>query len=71
MIEGNSIFEHLDGVCACELLPDALRAIDGELDKSSFDPDGLLTLIGYTIDNTTNRRGRYSRSIMESTNSTM
>ncbi|HEY5857494.1 MAG TPA: hypothetical protein VIW24_26570 [Aldersonia sp.] len=56
MIEGNPIFEYLDGVWACELLPDAPRANDGELDRSSFDPDGPLTQIGYTIDNTTKTR---------------
>lgn len=56
MIEGNPIFEHLDGVWACELLPDAPMSSDGELDPSSFDPDGPLTQIGYTIDNTTKTR---------------
>jgi hypothetical protein len=56
MIEGNSIFEHLDGVWACELLPDAPTANDGVLDPASFDPDGPLIQIGYTIDNTTKTR---------------
>lgn len=56
MIEGNAIFEHLDGVWACELLPDAPTANNGELDPASFDPDGPLTQIGYTIDNTTKTR---------------
>lgn len=56
MIEGNPIHEFLDGVWACELLPDAPVAVDGDLDGSSFDPDGVLTQIGYTIDNTTKTR---------------
>jgi hypothetical protein len=55
MIEGNAIHQHLDGVWACELLPDAPTA-DGTLDGTSFDPDGVLTQIGYTIDNTTKTR---------------
>lgn len=56
MIEGNPIFEHLDGVWACELLPDPPAAKDGSLDPASFDPDGPLAQIGYTIDNTTKTR---------------
>jgi hypothetical protein len=56
MIEGNPIFGHLDGVWACELLPDAPAANDGALDPATFDPDGPLTQIGYTIDNTTKTR---------------
>lgn len=56
MIEGNPIFEHLDGVWACELLPDPPAANDGLLDPASFDPDGPLAQIGYTIDNTTKTR---------------
>jgi hypothetical protein len=56
MIEGNPIFEHLDGVWACELLPDAPTANDGAPDPATFDPDGPLTQIGYTIDNTTKTR---------------
>lgn len=56
MIEGNPIFQHLDGVWACELLPAAPSANGGELDAASFDPNGALTQIGYTIDNTTKTR---------------
>jgi hypothetical protein len=56
MIEGNPIFEHLDGVWACELLPDPPTANDGALDPASFNPDGPATQIGYTIDNTTKTR---------------
>jgi hypothetical protein len=56
MIEGNAIFQHLDGVWACELLPAAPTASGGELDGASFDPNGTLTQIGYTIDNTTKTR---------------
>lgn len=55
MIEGNPIYKHLNGVWACELLPAAPTAT-GELDPTSFDPDGELTQIGYTIDNTTKTR---------------
>ncbi len=53
MIEGNPIREHLDGVYACELLP-APASVHG--DENTFDPDGVLTQIGYTIDNTTKTR---------------
>lgn len=53
MIEGNPIREHLDGVYACELLP-APATTSG--DASTFDPNGVLTQIGYTIDNTTKTR---------------
>lgn len=56
MIEGNPIFEHLDGVWACELLPDAPTANNGSLDPTSFNPEGPLTQLGYTIDNTTKTR---------------
>jgi hypothetical protein len=56
MIEGNPIVEHLDGVWACELLPDPPIANNGSLNPSSFNPDGPLTQIGYTIDNTTKTR---------------
>ncbi|MCV7287489.1 haloacid dehalogenase-like hydrolase [Mycolicibacterium wolinskyi] len=56
MIEGNPIHAFLDGVWACELLPDAPSASDGKLDGSTFDPNGPLTQIGYTIDNTTKTR---------------
>ncbi|MDX1884970.1 HAD family hydrolase, partial [Mycolicibacterium sp. 120270] len=56
MIEGNPIYPFLDGVWACELLPEAPIASDGKLDASSFDPNGVLAQIGYTIDNTTKTR---------------
>lgn len=57
MIEGNPINEYLDGVWACELLPDTPTAFDGKSwEGVSFDPDGVLTQIGYTIDNTTKTR---------------
>lgn len=56
MIEGNPIFEHLDGLWACELLPEAPVANDGALDATTFDPNGPLSQIGYTIDNTTKTR---------------
>lgn len=56
MIEGNTIFEHLDGVWACELLPDAPTTNAGALDPTSFNPDSPLTQLGYTIDNTTKTR---------------
>lgn len=56
MIEGNPIFEHLDGVWACELLPAAPTADNGELNPATFDPNAVLTQIGYTIDNTTKTR---------------
>jgi hypothetical protein len=53
MIEGNPIRRHLDGVYACELLP-APATVCG--DASTFDPNGVLAQIGYTIDNTTKTR---------------
>ncbi|SLG36779.1 HAD family hydrolase [Mycobacteroides abscessus] len=53
MIEGNPIRQYLDGVYACELLPDPVT-VSG--DKSTFDPNGVLTQIGFTIDNTTKTR---------------
>jgi hypothetical protein len=53
MIEGNPIREHLEGVYACELLP-APATVCG--DASTFDPNGVLMQIGYTIDNTTKTR---------------
>lgn len=53
MIEGNPIRPALDGVYACELLP-APATVCG--DASTFDPNGVLTQIGYTIDNTTKTR---------------
>jgi hypothetical protein len=53
MIEGNPIREHLEGVYACELLP-APATVCG--DENTFDPNGVLTQIGYTIDNTTKTR---------------
>jgi hypothetical protein len=53
MIEGNPIREHLEGVYACELLP-APATICG--DEETFDANGVLTQIGYTIDNTTKTR---------------
>lgn len=53
MIEGNPIRKHLDGVYACELLPAPAELIGG---SSTFDPNGLLAQIGYTIDNTTKTR---------------
>ena len=53
MIEGNQIREYLDGVYACELLPSAAAACG---DKTTFDPNGVLSQIGYTIDNTTKTR---------------
>jgi hypothetical protein len=53
MIEGNSIRDHLEGVYACELLP-APATVCG--DENTFHPNGVLTQIGYTIDNTTKTR---------------
>lgn len=53
IIEGNAIREHLDGVYACELLPDPANTCG---DASTFDPNGVLSQIGYTIDNTTKTR---------------
>lgn len=53
MIEGNQIRQHLEGVYACELLP-APATVCG--DGTTFDPNGVLTQIGYTIDNTTKTR---------------
>jgi hypothetical protein len=53
MIEGNPIRKYLDGVWACELLPGP-PGTPG--DHASFDADGELMQIGYTIDNTTKTR---------------
>ncbi|WP_235662293.1 GLTP domain-containing protein [Mycobacteroides abscessus] len=59
MIEGNAIYEHIDGVWACEFLPAAPASKDGALSPDTFDPDGILTQIGYTIDNTTKTRALF------------
>ncbi|WP_234795637.1 haloacid dehalogenase-like hydrolase [Mycobacteroides chelonae] len=59
MIEGNAIYEHIDGVWACEFLPAAPASQDGALSPDTFDPDGILTQIGYTIDNTTKTRALF------------
>lgn len=57
MIEGNPIHQHVDEVWACELLadppgPDYLSAGIA----SGSDNEGLLTQVGYVLDNTTKTR---------------
>ncbi|MFJ2664145.1 HAD family hydrolase [Nocardia fluminea] len=57
MIEGNPIRKHVDGVWACELLPNSPSR--GYLDltqEDSSEDAGILTGIGYTLDNTTKTR---------------
>ncbi|MFB8276304.1 haloacid dehalogenase-like hydrolase [Nocardia colli] len=56
MIEGNPIRQYLDGIWACELLSDPPPR--GFLSETveQFTEDGLLTQIGYTLDNTTKTR---------------
>ncbi|BDD84889.1 hypothetical protein TPB0596_46520 [Tsukamurella pulmonis] len=58
MIEGSAIREHVDGVWACELLPETpgpgyLVSATGDLDTSSSLP---LRAVGYTLDNTAKTR---------------
>ena len=57
MIEGNAVFEYLDGVWACELLPDPppLQKMVHSIHQASI-LIGPLTQIGQTIDNTTKTR---------------
>jgi hypothetical protein len=57
MIEGNPIHQHVDEIWACELLadppgPDYLNSQAA----SSSDDEGLLTQVGYVLDNTTKTR---------------
>jgi len=55
MIEGNPIRKHVDGVWACELLDDPPGA--GFLEHiEGVDATGVLSQVGFTIDNTTKTR---------------
>ena len=55
MIEGNPIHEHVSGVWACELLADPPGP--GYLeDGPSAEASGILTQLGYVLDNTTKTR---------------
>lgn len=56
MIEGNPIRQHVDGVWACELLsdPPGPGYLDDDGGRNAL--TGLLTQVGYVIDNTTKTR---------------
>lgn len=54
MIDGSSVREHVDGVWACDLLPEA--APPGYRDQLEARGSDVLASIGYTIDNTSKTR---------------
>lgn len=54
MIAGSKVASHVDGIWACELLPDAPPP--GYLDQLPAPPGGVVSQIGYTIDNTSKTR---------------
>ncbi len=58
MIEGNAIRQSVDGVWACELLSDAPSKgyLESMQDGQACKDAGVLTGIGYTLDNTTKTR---------------
>jgi hypothetical protein len=56
MIEGSSIREHVDGVWACELLSDPPGPGYLGRDTQGDPMTGVLTQVGYVLDNTTKTR---------------
>lgn len=58
MIEGSAVYAHVDGVWACELLPDP--ALPGFLEQlPAVNAQAPLHQIGYTIDNTSKTRALF------------
>lgn len=54
MIEGCSLRDHVDGIWACDLLPEAAKP--GYLEKLVEGTSEVLTQVGYTVDNTSKTR---------------